>query len=76
MLALLSLILLLGSFSVTTDAFSVTGMCIRHCGHCKEMYGDYFHGQACAESCLMSMGGSVPDCNNPATFNRFLKRFI
>ncbi|XP_068244715.1 eclosion hormone [Palaemon carinicauda] len=59
-----------------TQAASITSMCIRNCGQCKEMYGDYFHGQACAESCIMTQGVSIPDCNNPATFNRFLKRFI
>ncbi|XP_053627890.1 eclosion hormone [Cherax quadricarinatus] len=59
-----------------SQAASITSMCIRNCGQCKEMYGDYFHGQACAESCIMTQGVSIPDCNNPATFNRFLKRFI
>ncbi|XP_063593827.1 eclosion hormone-like [Penaeus indicus] len=58
------------------DGASITSMCIRNCGQCKEMYGDYFHGQACAESCIMTQGMSIPDCNNPSTFNRFLKRFI
>ncbi|CAL4088219.1 unnamed protein product, partial [Meganyctiphanes norvegica] len=54
---------------------SYTGMCIRNCGQCKEMYGDYFNAQSCAESCIMSQGNSVPDCNNPSTFKNFLKRF-
>nr|WLV89615.1 eclosion-hormone-1 [Gecarcinus lateralis] len=58
------------------EGATIIGMCISNCGQCKEMYGDYFHGQACAESCIRTQGISIPDCNNPATFNRFLKRFI
>ncbi|XP_045581480.1 eclosion hormone [Procambarus clarkii] len=72
---LVSLVCLLALVSLV-QAASITSMCIRNCGQCKEMYGDYFHGQACAESCIMTQGVSIPDCNNPATFNRFLKRFI
>ncbi|KAG7170701.1 eclosion hormone-like 2 [Homarus americanus] len=69
-------VVVLMTLATLSDAATFTSMCIRNCGQCKEMYGDYFHGQACAESCIMTQGISIPDCNNPATFNRFLKRFI
>lgn len=53
----------------------------RNCGQCKEMYGDYFDGQRCAEYCLASYkvsspGGAwpaMPDCNEPETVDQFLK---
>jgi hypothetical protein len=60
---------------------------LRNCGQCKEMYGEYFEGQRCAEFCLASykpsQAGSVsgsgsgwapmPDCNEPETVDQFLK---
>ncbi|VEN56544.1 unnamed protein product [Callosobruchus maculatus] len=38
------------------------------------MYGPYFKGKACGDSCLSSNGEWVPDCNNPGTLRSFLKR--
>ncbi|KAB7503977.1 Eclosion hormone [Armadillidium nasatum] len=49
---------------------------LRNCGHCKEIYGDYFNGQACAENCILTKGQAAPDCNDPVTFKRFLKKLM
>lgn len=62
------------------------GLCLcvehlRNCGQCKEMYGDYFDGQRCAEFCLASYRSTgplgswapMPDCNEPETVDQFLK---
>ncbi|XP_037079622.1 LOW QUALITY PROTEIN: eclosion hormone-like [Pollicipes pollicipes] len=46
--------------------------CVRNCGQCKNMYGRFFQGTACAEACLA--GNDGPDCYNPSTVSRFLKR--
>ncbi|KAL7640907.1 UNVERIFIED_CONTAM: hypothetical protein RMT77_008044 [Armadillidium vulgare] len=73
----LCVLLLSGSSAFhSDDVFALTGMCIRNCGHCKEIYGDYFNGQACAENCILTKGQAVPDCNDPVTFKRFLKKLI
>lgn len=56
-------------------------LCMMNCGQCKEMYGDYFEGQRCAEFCLASYKPSamisgwapMPDCNEPETVDQFLK---
>ncbi|VEN56543.1 unnamed protein product [Callosobruchus maculatus] len=49
-------------------------ICITNCVQCKQMYGPYFKGKACGDSCLSSNGEWVPDCNNPGTLRSFLKR--
>ncbi|XP_054269876.1 eclosion hormone-like [Macrosteles quadrilineatus] len=56
---------------VTSGSVSV---CFTNCGQCKQMFGNYFHGQACAEFCLATNGFVYPDCNNPVTVKNFLKR--
>ncbi|XP_022905608.1 eclosion hormone [Onthophagus taurus] len=59
----------------TTEADSVP-VCIRNCVQCKQMLGVYFQGRACGDSCVVSNGREVPDCNNPRTLGVFLKRFL
>jgi hypothetical protein len=46
----------------------------RNCGQCKQMYGHYFEGQLCVETCLSTNGRLLPDCNNPNTLRGLLKR--
>ncbi|XP_075211148.1 eclosion hormone-like [Lycorma delicatula] len=60
---------------LSTDVMSSRiGTCIKNCGQCKQMFGHYFHGQACAESCLLSKGSTSPDCNNPLTLRGLIFR--
>lgn len=43
------------------------------------MYGDYFNGRLCAQSCLdgftsdRGLTPDMPDCNDPGSFKDFLK---
>ncbi|XP_076041659.1 eclosion hormone-like [Oratosquilla oratoria] len=72
----LAVVVMVVGFAMVAEAGPITALCIRNCGYCKEMYGAYFNGRACAEHCIFSKGVGIPDCNNPVTFDRFLKRFI
>jgi len=56
---------------VRTDA-GILSVCIQNCGQCEKMYGDFFHGQECAEQCLQTLGVPTPDCSNLASIRRFL----
>ncbi|KAL1490794.1 hypothetical protein ABEB36_013431 [Hypothenemus hampei] len=38
------------------------------------MYGPHFEGKICGDTCVASYGRLIPDCNNPGTFNGYLKR--
>ena len=60
-------------------------MCVHfdsNCGQCKAMYGDYFLGQQCAETCLthareMRSGLiRVPDCNSPKSIQPYIKKVV
>ncbi|KAI5755448.1 hypothetical protein M8J77_016924 [Diaphorina citri] len=59
----------------TESVVGYFGVCLSNCVQCKEMFGMYFHGRACAESCIKSRGLISPDCNNPNTLRGFLKRY-
>ncbi|XP_011300811.1 eclosion hormone [Fopius arisanus] len=50
------------------------GTCIRNCAQCKRMFGEYFEGQRCAESCLKFKGKSIPDCEDINTIEQFIHR--
>uniref|UniRef100_T1JCY6 Eclosion hormone n=1 Tax=Strigamia maritima TaxID=126957 RepID=T1JCY6_STRMM len=72
MACLLSAACVLASVACISEESSL-GVCIRNCGQCKRMYGDFFLGQHCAEECLQTEGrGDLPDCNNPKSLYRFL----
>ncbi|KAF2360507.1 Eclosion hormone [Trinorchestia longiramus] len=73
--AVLVLVVTLTALVASSEGRSLIGLCIRNCGYCKEMYGDYFNGGECAESCVQTTGSSIPDCNRPSTFRRFIRRF-
>lgn len=36
------------------------GICLRNCAQCKKMYGSYFEGQVCADSCVKFKGKIIP----------------
>ncbi|XP_026462480.1 eclosion hormone [Ctenocephalides felis] len=70
------LILCTLSISVATPAYSVgldyMGICVRNCAQCKRMFGNYFDGPACADSCLRFRGKIVPDCEDLRSIEPFL----
>ncbi|GJQ74861.1 putative eclosion hormone [Trypoxylus dichotomus] len=49
-----------------------TGICIKNCAQCKEMYGKYFYGQLCADSCVKYKGSIIPNCEDIASIAPFL----
>ncbi|XP_055379977.1 eclosion hormone [Condylostylus longicornis] len=50
-------------------------ICLNNCAQCKKMFGDYFQGQTCAESCLKFKGKSIPDCEDIGSIAPFLNTF-
>uniref|UniRef100_A0A1A9WNR3 Eclosion hormone n=1 Tax=Glossina brevipalpis TaxID=37001 RepID=A0A1A9WNR3_9MUSC len=47
-------------------------ICLNNCVQCKKMFGDYFQGQTCAESCLKFKGKAIPDCEDIGSIAPFL----
>ncbi|XP_013114896.1 eclosion hormone [Stomoxys calcitrans] len=47
-------------------------ICLNNCAQCKKMFGDYFQGQTCAESCLKFKGKAIPDCEDLPSIAPFL----
>ncbi|KRT84595.1 hypothetical protein AMK59_1176, partial [Oryctes borbonicus] len=62
--------LLLATFVNSSPLF--TGICIKNCAQCKEMYGKYFYGQLCADSCVKYKGSIIPNCEDIASIAPFL----
>ncbi|XP_078036497.1 eclosion hormone [Augochlora pura] len=49
------------------------GVCIRNCAQCKKMFGPYFLGQKCADSCVKFKGKLIPDCEDERSIQPFLQ---
>ncbi|CAK9795505.1 Eclosion hormone [Anthophora quadrimaculata] len=49
------------------------GVCIRNCAQCKKMFGPYFLGQKCADSCVKYKGKLIPDCEDEVSIQPFLQ---
>ncbi|XP_076238894.1 eclosion hormone [Calliopsis andreniformis] len=49
------------------------GVCIRNCAQCKKMFGPYFLGQKCADSCVKYKGKLIPDCEDEGSIQPFLQ---
>lgn len=67
----------IGEFPIQGDgkSFSIffsKGVCIRNCAQCKKMYGPYFQGQLCADSCLKFKGKMIPDCEDVASIAPYI----
>ncbi|XP_038106332.1 eclosion hormone [Culex quinquefasciatus] len=54
--------------------YDILGVCINNCAQCKKMYGAYFEGQLCADSCLRFRGKIVPDCEDIGSIAPFLNK--
>merc|ERR1712088_986479 len=52
---LLSLLILL-CVPASTSSRTSYSRCLRSCVHCKEMYGHYFLGHLCAQTCISKHG--------------------
>ncbi|KAK7864952.1 hypothetical protein R5R35_004936 [Gryllus longicercus] len=78
-LALAALLLLLaglGAPGAHADpaAAAAVGLCVRNCAQCKKMFGPYFEGQLCADSCVKFKGKLVPDCEDFASIAPFFNK--
>ncbi|XP_053951918.1 eclosion hormone [Anastrepha obliqua] len=56
----------------TMSGIDFIQICLNNCAQCKKMFGDYFQGQACAESCLKFKGKAIPDCEDIGSIAPFL----
>ncbi|CAH1173740.1 unnamed protein product [Phaedon cochleariae] len=57
------------------DGNPIFGVCIRNCAQCKKMFGPYFEGQLCADTCVKYKAKIIPDCEDIASIAPFLNRF-
>ncbi|XP_057336146.1 uncharacterized protein LOC130674740 [Microplitis mediator] len=48
------------------------GTCIRNCAQCKKMFGPYFEGQLCADTCVKFKGKMIPDCEDADSIAPFI----
>ncbi|XP_055908644.1 eclosion hormone [Eupeodes corollae] len=59
----------------TMSGLDYIQVCLNNCAQCKKMFGDYFQGQTCAESCLKFKGKAIPDCEDIGSIAPFLNTF-
>ncbi|BES91934.1 eclosion hormone [Nesidiocoris tenuis] len=55
-------------------AANTVGVCIRNCAQCKKMFGAYFQGELCADTCLKFKGKLIPDCEDVTSIGPFLNK--
>jgi len=72
-LLIVTLIALIGQVKSTSTMKKVK-ICIKNCGQCKRMYGDYFEGRICADACLHKKGRVIPDCYDLYSIRDFLSK--
>ncbi|XP_049543764.1 eclosion hormone-like [Anopheles darlingi] len=56
--------------------YELFGLCVNNCAQCKKLYGAYFEGQRCAESCIKYRGKTIPDCEDTASIAPFLNNIL
>ncbi|XP_060524482.1 eclosion hormone [Cylas formicarius] len=71
---LVSVVLMVSVAALAANANDV-GVCIRNCAQCKKMFGAYFEGQLCADTCVKFKGKIIPDCEDIASIAPFLSKF-
>ncbi|XP_029715739.1 eclosion hormone-like [Aedes albopictus] len=54
--------------------YDMLGVCINNCAQCKRMFGEFFEGRLCAESCIQFKGKMVPDCEDINSIAPFLTK--
>ncbi|XP_058460821.1 eclosion hormone-like [Malaya genurostris] len=54
--------------------YDFLGVCINNCAQCKKMYGAYFEGQLCADSCIKFRGKIMPDCEDIGSIAPFINK--
>ena len=56
----------------TTSSRSTYSRCLRTCVHCKEMYGQFFLGHLCAQTCISKRGNFKAVCTDITSIKPFL----
>ncbi|KAK9505851.1 hypothetical protein O3M35_009823 [Rhynocoris fuscipes] len=69
-----ALMILLVALLTSEITSSQIGICIRNCAQCKKMFGVYFEGQLCADTCLKYKGKLIPDCEDITSIGPFLNK--
>ncbi|XP_062555120.1 eclosion hormone-like [Armigeres subalbatus] len=54
--------------------YDMLGVCINNCAQCKKMFGEFFEGRLCAESCIQFKGKMIPDCEDINSIAPFLHK--
>lgn len=49
--------------------YDIIGVCLKNCAQCKKMFGNFFEGQLCADSCVKFKGKVIPDCEDLGELN-------
>lgn len=49
-------------------------ICLNNCGQCKRMFGQYFEGRRCADTCVQAKGLFIPDCQNINSIENFITK--
>ncbi|CAB3235934.1 unnamed protein product [Arctia plantaginis] len=62
------------SCSPAIATYDPLGACIENCAQCKKMFGAWFEGPLCAQSCIEFKGSLIPECENLASISRFLNK--
>lgn len=56
--------------------YDILSICLKNCAQCKKMFGNFFEGERCADSCVKFKGKVIPDCEDLGekfySFNKFL----
>ncbi|KAJ8724328.1 hypothetical protein PYW08_015802 [Mythimna loreyi] len=47
-------------------------ICIENCAQCKKMFGKWFDGPLCAESCFIQKGKWYPECEDINSIGPFI----
>lgn len=48
--------------------YDILSICLKNCAQCKKMFGNFFEGQLCADSCVKFKGKVIPDCEDLGEF--------
>ncbi|XP_043268993.1 eclosion hormone [Venturia canescens] len=73
-LGLISCALLLATVLTTPATATRVGTCLRNCAQCTKMFGRYFDGQLCADTCVKYKGKMIPDCEDENSITDFINR--
>ncbi|XP_046738889.1 eclosion hormone [Diprion similis] len=70
------LLVVLAAFAIaaSTGSSNRIGVCIRNCAQCKKMFGAYFEGQLCADTCVKFKGKLIPDCEDASSIAPFITK--